>query len=71
MRWWLVIVVLWLAGCQSVVGPLKYRRPARVDDPSLPIPEQERLGRDRLSLPDETYLGGPPIGVYRPDRPGQ
>jgi hypothetical protein len=41
-----------LLGCKSVVGPFGYRTPERVDDPRLPIAEQERRGRDRYALPD-------------------
>jgi hypothetical protein len=44
-----------MIGCQGVEGPFA-RRPAalqsRVDDPRLPISEQERRGRDRLALPE-------------------
>ena len=48
-----LVVVCVLAGCQGVQGPFE-RRPttARVDDPRLPIGEQERRGRDRLALPE-------------------
>jgi hypothetical protein len=45
---------LLLAGCQNVVGPFEHRDPIRVDDPLLPIPEQERRGRSELPLPDES-----------------
>jgi hypothetical protein len=51
MRKLFLLGVLFLAGCQSVVGPLGYRPPLRVDDPNYTIPEQERRGRDRLALP--------------------
>ncbi len=70
---WLVWV-LCLVGCQNVIGPLEYRKPVRVDDPRLPIWEQQRLGRDRLSLPDDSPAVGPKSGLappgeygYRPD----
>lgn len=50
----LLAVVMMLSGCQGVVGPFQ-RKPAptqpRVDDPRLPISEQERRGRDQLALP--------------------
>jgi hypothetical protein len=46
-------LLLLLAGCQNLVGPRERRdNPVRVDDPRLSIPEQERLGRDRLALPE-------------------
>ena len=44
--------ILLLAGCQNVAGPFSMRKPERVDDPRLSIPEQERRGRDRLSYPE-------------------
>jgi hypothetical protein len=53
MRKEILVGLLLLAGCQNVVGPLDYRRPLRVDDPSLSIEEQKRRGRDRLALPDD------------------
>jgi len=64
-RWWLIGVLL-LAGCQNVVGPFRARAPARVDDPVLTISEQERLGRDRLALPEEAFTVGPKSGAARP-----
>jgi hypothetical protein len=52
-----------MVGCQGVVGPLQYRQPKRVDDPFLPIQEQQKLGRDQLALPIESYEAGPPTGM--------
>jgi hypothetical protein len=54
--------VLFLAGCSNVVGPFEHRKPERVDDPLLSIYEQQRRGRDRLALPDESVLA-PRTGV--------
>jgi hypothetical protein len=69
MRRILVTGVLLLAGCRSnVIGPFEHRRPERVDDPTLTIPEQQRRGRDRLALPDDSSTTGPPSGVERPTR---
>lgn len=58
--------VLLLAGCQSVIGPFERRKPERVDDPSRSIAEQERVGRSRLPLPDESRSVGPQSGVLLP-----
>jgi hypothetical protein len=53
-------VVLLLSGCQSVVGPRQRQTiPGVVDDPRLSIREQERKGRDRLALPDESPAVAP------------
>ncbi len=61
---------LFLAGCQSVVGPFEHRKPERVDDPLLSINEQQRRGRDRLALPDESALA-PRTGVQLPGPHGR
>jgi hypothetical protein len=53
MRRSLLLAVLFLAGCQNVVGPMQ-RAELRLspDCPGLTIPEQKRLGRDVLALPE-------------------
>jgi hypothetical protein len=55
--------LLFLTGCQNVVGPFQHRDPARVDDPLLSISEQKRLGRDRLAFPEESPKVAPPTYV--------
>ena len=62
---------LLLAGCQSVVGPFEHRKPERVDDPLLSINEQQRRGRDRLALPDESAALAPRTGVQLPGPHGR
>lgn len=48
-------ILLLIAGCQGMSGPFAHKRdPVRVDNPSLTIPEQERLGRERLAIPELT-----------------
>jgi hypothetical protein len=69
MRRLLILGILCLAGCQNVLGPLDYRKPVRVDDPCLPISEQQKLGRDRLAVPDEGFVVGPPSGLIPPGAP--
>ncbi|MCS6849884.1 MAG: hypothetical protein NZ700_01785 [Gemmataceae bacterium] len=64
------LLLLW--GCNgNIVGPFRQRPPKRVDDPLLTISEQERLGRDRLALPDESTLKNENLAprTYT-DRPG-
>jgi len=51
MRRVFFLSALLLMGCRSVVGPFEHRKPERVDEPTLPVSEQERRGRDRLPLP--------------------
>ncbi len=60
MRRTLCLVVLFLVGCQGVVGPREHRfDPVQVDDPRLTIEEQKRLGRDRLALPEQSRTIAP------------
>ena len=59
-------IALLAAGCKNVIGPFEHRRPQRVDDPCLPIWEQEREARSRLSLPQESRTVGPNSGVEIP-----
>jgi hypothetical protein len=61
--------VLVLAGCQNIAGPFQPRGPGRVDDPLLPIGEQQRRGRDRYALPEDSPNLAPPI-TARPGAPG-
>jgi hypothetical protein len=65
MSRWLFLPLIFLAGCQNIVGPFQ-RPPARVDDPRLSIPEQEALGRQYLALPDHTPLAGPSAEFFPP-----
>jgi hypothetical protein len=53
MRRSLLLAVLFLTGCQNLVGP-RQRGDYLVspDCPGLSIPEQKQLGRDRLALPE-------------------
>ncbi len=66
MRSLLIVVVLVMAGCQNVRGPLQYREPLRPDDPVFPIAEQQRRGRDRIGLPDVSREVGPSEGLNLP-----
>jgi hypothetical protein len=66
MRRTILLLALLMAGCHNVNGPFEHRTPARVDDPSLSIGEQEREGRARLALPVESRAVGPNSGVEIP-----
>jgi hypothetical protein len=59
MRRVILVGILLAAGCQSTVGPFGHRTPERVDDPAVPITEQERRGRDRLALPERSKTAVP------------
>ena len=62
--------LLIVAGCQNVVGPFQARAPMRVDDPALTIAEQQRWGRDRFAMPDESPWIAPPTGLPLPGQWG-
>jgi hypothetical protein len=64
---YLLLILLLAAGCESVRGPLAPRPGTRVDDPSLSIAEQQRQGRDRIGLPDNSPVLPPEAG----SRPGR
>jgi hypothetical protein len=71
MRWTLGLgLILWV-GCQNVVGPFDARQPQRVDDPLLPIPEQQKRGRDRLALPEDNPASAPRTFTDRPGPHGR
>lgn len=57
---------LLLLGCQNTNGPFAPRKPERVDDPLLSIPEQQRRGRDRLAIPEESPNVAPPTHIDLP-----
>lgn len=65
MRQLVLLGALVMTGC-NLFAP---RSAQRVDDPRLPIYEQERRGRDRLSLPENAPNLTPRTGltgtVYR------
>jgi hypothetical protein len=66
----ILLVVLLLTcvglGCQSLVGPFQRRsQKDRIDDPRLPIEEQEKRGRERLANPEGRDVG-PPTGFEAP-----
>jgi hypothetical protein len=59
------ILLLTVAGCENTIGPFRPRSAARVDDPNVSISEQQRRGRARLPLPDESPEVGPYAGTSR------
>jgi hypothetical protein len=68
----LLIGVLCLAGCQNtaVRGPFA-PAPDRVDDSFYTIGEQQRRGRERLSLPEDDVSVSPPTFADRPGPHGR
>ncbi len=67
MRHILVVGVLaLLTGCQNIDGPLTPQSAMRVDDPCYTIAEQQRWGRAKLALPEESPFVLPPAGLPRP-----
>jgi hypothetical protein len=60
MRQTLLAGLIFLAGCQGVVGPAKRTTlQDSVDDPRYTIDEQKVRARDRVGLPDGSRAVGP------------
>ena len=63
----LVGVMLLLGGCEGLVGPRQRRcQPVRVDNPCLTIPEQQKLGRANLALPEQSPNVAPRTDAEQP-----
>ena len=53
-------ILLLVAGCQGIAGPWVHKQnPVQVDNPNLTIPEQQRLARDRLAVPETSSTVAP------------
>ncbi len=66
MRRFVVLCVVFLAGCQNLVGPFQAKTPQRVDDPLLSIGEQQRRGRENLAIPEDRGALAPKAYIDRP-----
>jgi hypothetical protein len=52
--------LVFLAGCQGTVGPIKRNAITDpIDNPRLTMDEQKERARDRLALPDTSAATGP------------
>ena len=71
MRRFILGIALIVVGCQNVTGPFESRRPQRVDDPLLPISEQQRRGRDRLAIVEDNNALTPKAYIDRPGTNGR
>jgi hypothetical protein len=64
MRWTLFAGLVLLAGCQGVVGPARRAcLDEKIDNPCLSIEEQQQRARDRLALPLDSPIVGPPTNA--------
>jgi hypothetical protein len=62
MRRSILLVLLLLAGCETVKGPWARRdEPPQLVPRNLTIAEQEQRARDRLAYPDRDPAAGPVI----------
>jgi hypothetical protein len=73
MRQLLLVLVLASCGvgCTQVRGPIETRHLPRADAPGYTIPEQERRGRQRLSITEDDYSIGPKAFIDRPSPTGR
>jgi hypothetical protein len=67
MRHLFLLILLLAVGCESLRGPFAPKPKTPVDDPNLTIAEQERQGRARIGLPDNSPVLPPEAG-FRPGR---
>ncbi len=72
----LALLALLAAGCRNYDRPRDARLKPRPDLPDadgrrLPIPEQEKRGRDRYAIPEDDLRSGPKAFVDRPSPTGR
>ncbi|HVL13155.1 MAG TPA: hypothetical protein VM529_11355 [Gemmata sp.] len=59
------------AGCSNIRGPIETRQLPRADAPGYSIGEQERRGRERLSITEDDWRIGPKGYIDRPSPTGR
>ena len=67
-RSWIVLILL-MAGCQNVRGPLQPQPASRIDDPRYTITEQEARARDRFAAPYDMGNTAPSLQTPVPGVP--
>lgn len=67
----LFVLFVMATGCQSSCGGLAYRSSDRADDPRFSIEEQQRRGRERLALIEDSDGLTPKAYVDRPGVTGR
>ena len=73
MRRTVLLVCLFLLslGCTRYAGPVAVRHMGRADAPGYTIPEQERRGRERLTILEDDIRIGPKTYTDRPSPTGR
>jgi hypothetical protein len=74
MRRFMLLVVLLAscgAGCSQFRGPVETRHLPRADSPGYSIDEQQRRGRERLTITEDDYSIGPKAFIDRPSPIGR
>ena len=72
MKWVLLFVLFaTVTGCQCGCGGLAYSNSDRADDPRYSIEEQQRRGRERLALVEDSDGLTPKTYVDRPGVTGR
>ncbi|MCS7023100.1 MAG: hypothetical protein NZU63_14885, partial [Gemmataceae bacterium] len=64
-------MVLVLAGCTRFLGPREVRQLGRPDAPGYTIDEQQRRGRERLTVIEDDFRVGPKTYADRPSPTGR
>ena len=67
----LLLAVIALAGCNRFTGPLETRQLGRADAPGYTLDEQQKRGRERLSISEDDFRIGPKGYIDRPSPTGR
>ncbi|GIW83979.1 MAG: hypothetical protein KatS3mg106_492 [Gemmataceae bacterium] len=73
-RGWVVLAVLGMvmaSGCNRFLGPREVRQLGRPDAPGYTIDEQQRRGRERLTVIEDDFRVGPKTYADRPSPIGR
>ncbi len=67
----LVLALIAVTGCGRSSGPLETRQLGRADAPGHDISEQQKRGRERLSISEDDFRIGPRGYIDRPSPTGR
>lgn len=71
--WWgeVVLGLMVASGCHRFLGPREVRQLGRPDAPGYTIDEQQRRGRERLTVIEDDFRVGPKTYADRPSPIGR
>jgi hypothetical protein len=66
-----VLAASTIVGCKDFNGPRKAAMKPKPDLPGYSIEEQQRRGRDKLTIPEDNFRIGPSLNIDRPSPTGR